>query len=248
MSDVIVRTRGLAKRFSLLKSERSVLRALKAALRFSTLRMFYPVLDDVNLEIRRGDRVALLGGNGMGKSTLMRLIAGILRPTAGSIEVHATSTGVFAGETGLQGELSVVDNIDLFGAIQGIPPAVVAEKRAEILATSGLDRIPYARGKELSSGQRRRLALSVFFHSDHELILLDESLSHVDAPFARISEERFEGWARRGKTFLVVSHEQDFLRRFCDRAIWIEDRQIRMTGSLDDVTVAYNRAQAERAG
>jgi ABC-type polysaccharide/polyol phosphate transport system ATPase subunit len=210
--------------------------------------MSYTVLDGLTFDIRRGERVALLGANGAGKSTLLRLIAGILSKTSGTLEVHAESSGVFAGDTGLASELSVVDNIELFGAIHGIAPAVLREKRAEILQTAGLAEIPYARGKELSSGQRRRLALSVFFHSNHELVLLDESLSHVDASFARLCEERFGAWSRRDTTFIVASHDQDFLRRFCDRALWMDDRKIRMAGPVGPVADAYDRAHAETSG
>jgi len=243
MSDVIVRAENVTKHFRLLRSQRTLLLAVKAFLARKSLHMSYPVLENLSFEIRRGEKIALLGTNGAGKSTLLRLLAGILEASGGTLKIPQESSGVFAGETGLYLELSVIDNIPVFGAIHGVPRAVLKRKEEEILAVAGLGELRYALTKELSSGQRRRLALSIFFQCDHEFMILDEALTHVDAAFSKKCEEQLAKWTAEGKTFVVVSHDLTFLRRHCTRALWVSDKRLKMNGPVDEVVAAYERAQ-----
>jgi ABC-type polysaccharide/polyol phosphate transport system ATPase subunit len=240
---IVVRAENVSKNFRVQKSERTVLRAARSMFsRASRLHMSYPVLQDVSFEIRHGEAVGVLGRNGSGKSTLLRLMAGILAATSGKLELTERPPAVFTGEAGLTGDLPVVDNIHLFGAVLGIGRDVLIRNETAILALSGLTELRYARTKELSSGQRRRLALSIFFHCEHDFILLDEALSHVDDAFAQVCDARFAEWARQGRTMVLVSHDLAFIRRFCRRALWIEDRRLRLSGPVDEVVAAYEAA------
>lgn len=239
----VVRVTGVTKRFRLLTAERTVLLAIKSFFRGKSLHRAHTVLENVSFEVHRGECVALLGGNGAGKSTLLRLITGILSPTTGVIETRGESSGVFAGETGLFQELSVVENIPIFGAIHGINRDLLRNRRSEILEQAGLKDLRFAMIKELSSGQRRRLALSIFFQCDHDFIVLDEALAHVDASFQRQCEERIAKWKTEGRTILVVSHDLDFVRRKCDRAIWLSNKTVRAIGPVEDVLENYEKEQ-----
>lgn len=241
--ETVVRVERVSKSYRVQKSQRTILRVLRSVFTGDSFHTRYPVLEDVTFEIRRGERVALLGRNGSGKSTLLRLIAGILNQTSGSIEVDRDVSAVFTGETGLMHDLSVTDNIDLFGAIHGIPRETTDRKRGEILELAGLSDRTLAEVRELSSGERRRLAMSIFFQCGQEFILLDEALSHVDASFGKVCEGRFAEWSRQGRTLLVVSHDLPFVRRFCGRALWIDDKRLRMSGPVGDVADAYEKAQ-----
>lgn len=233
--------RGMSKRFLLLRQEQSVFRTLAAMAGGEPLRREFWALRDIDLPMARGERVALIGRNGSGKTTFLRLACGIYAPTAGSLTVSLRPRALFRFWTGFNGDLTVVDNIYLFGAVHGIGRRHLSGKLEGILEHAGLCDLRFSFLKNLSSGQLQKLALEVFWEGEGELMIFDESLAFVDRAFAERSEARFNALAAQGTSMLVASHDMEFVRRHCTRAVWLEEGRIRMDDTAERTVEAYER-------
>lgn len=236
-----VRAERLSKRFMVLQSRRTTLRAVTALARGQALKREHWVLRDVSFEIERGEKLALLGRNGSGKTTLLRLIAGIYAPTSGRLTVADEPRALFNCEVGFHAELHVVDNLYLFGAIHGIRRRHLAPRERLVLEQAGLEHLAYALMKDLSPGQLQRLALATFAQTDSDFLILDEVLGNVDHSFAREADAYFAGLAQSEKTLIMTSHDVAFLARYCRRALWLEGGAVRMHGPFDEVAREYER-------
>jgi ABC-type polysaccharide/polyol phosphate transport system ATPase subunit len=234
-----VRCERLGKRFLVLKSQRTALRALRAFIGGEPLRREMWVLRDLTFEIARGEKVALLGRNGSGKTTLLRLVAGILEPTCGHLSVRGIPRPLFSAQVGFMSELSVVENVFLFGAVHGMDRRALRPRLPEILKTTGLEALAHAPMKDLSTGQVQRLALAVFAESDSDLVILDEVIGNVDHGFLRAADRYFRSLADSARTVVMTSHDTAFLRAYCSSALWIEDGAVRMHGAFEPVVREY---------
>jgi ABC-type polysaccharide/polyol phosphate transport system ATPase subunit len=183
--------------------------------------------------------VAVVGRNGCGKTTLLRLVAGIYQPTSGELTVLGKPRILFRSYVGFAPELPVVDNVFLFGAVHGIERHVLVEHLRAILEFSELEPLAFLPLKNLSVGQVRRLALTTFVESTSQFIILDEALDNVDADFKRRVMERLRDRLNPEKTLLMTSHDADLLTYFCNQAIWIDQAAVRMQGSVAEVMAAY---------
>lgn len=241
MSDVVLAARHLAKSFPSRRYHKTALRALRSRAGGGG----HPrreVLRDVSFELRRGDTVALVGRNGCGKSTLLRLLCGIYDPDAGEVRAASPPRVLLDAQLGVVGTLPVLDNIEVCGAIHEIDPRALRERGEAILDRAGLSDLRFAPFRDLSTGQRQRLALSIFFESDADLLLLDEAFANLDAGFAAHCESWFRDLRAGPRTALLTSHDGDLLRRHCDRALWLEKGRIHAEGGVDEVLDAYERS------
>lgn len=232
----------LSKRFLVLKSQKSLLRVLRAWASGGSLRREHWVLRDVTFEIEKGEKVALVGKNGSGKTTLLRILAGIFQQTSGALAVDQSPAALFSCSIGFLRDLPVVDNIYLFGAVHGIDRSTMAQKQEAILEMAEVDHLAYSPLKELSLGQVQRLALSIFSQAPNEFLIFDEVLANVDHGFMRKSESYFESLARSGRTLILTSHDSSFLRRYCERAIWLDGGRLRRSGPFEVVIDEYERS------
>jgi lipopolysaccharide transport system ATP-binding protein len=238
---VCVRAERLSKRFMILQSRRSAFRAVAAVVRRQALRREHWILRGVSFQIARGDKVAILGRNGSGKTTLLRMIMGIYAPTSGTLMVDVEPSALFDCDVGFNGELQVVDNLYLFGAIHGIRRRDLAPRERIVLEQAGMEHLAYARMKDLSPGQLQRLALAVFAQTKSDFLIFDEVLENVDQAFAMEAQAFFAGLARSDKTLIMTSHNAEFLARYCQSAIWLEGGAMRMHGPFDEVVREYQR-------
>lgn len=234
-----VRCERLGKRFLILRSERTALRAVRSLIGGEPLRREMWVLRELSLEIPRGAKVALLGRNGSGKTTLLRIVAGILEPTCGRIAVRGVPRPLFSAEVGFMIELSVVENVFLFGAVHGMDRRALRPRLPEILRTTGLEALAHVPLKDLSTGQIQRLALAVFAESDSDLVILDEVIGNVDHGFLRAADRYFRALAASDRTVIMTSHDTSFLRAYCSSALWIESGSVRMHGPFEPVVREY---------
>jgi ABC-2 type transport system ATP-binding protein len=244
MSEDHVLARGVEKSFFVLKYHKTVLRGLKAFVRGEGARRRYPVLRDVTFRIRRGEKVALVGRNGCGKTTLLRLIAGIYAADGGELRVAEEPCALLDASVGTLPILSLRDNVYLFGALHNIDRPTLDAQMEDILLASGLSELRYAPYRDLSKGQRHRFALSVFMRTSGSFLIFDEALTNLDTGFVNECERQFAELRGSDRTVLLTSHDSDFLRRHCDRALWLEDGRIRMDGEADEVIDAYERSFA----
>ncbi len=196
-------------------------------------------LRDVSFEVRRGEVVGIVGHNGAGKSTMLKLLSRITLPTEGTIRMRGKVSSLLEVGTGFHPELTGRDNIYLNGAILGMRKAEVNAKLEEIIAFSGIEHHIDTPVKRYSSGMRVRLGFAVAAHLEPEILIVDEVLSVGDAEFQRKSMGKMKDSAASGRTVLFVSHNMTAMRALCSRVIWLEHGRVRMQGPTEEVVGAY---------
>jgi len=199
-------------------------------------------LQDFDLRVERGGAVALIGDNGSGKSTALRLIAGIYAPTAGVIETHGRLAAVIELGVGLNPELTGTENVALYAAVMGLTRREIAQRSPEIVAFADLGDFIHEPVKYYSSGMQARLAFAVTVCVRPDVLLLDEVLAVGDQGFRARCLERLQDFRRGGGTLIVVSHDLDTVRQLCERAVWLDRGQVRLVGPIDPVVHAYTGA------
>jgi ABC-type polysaccharide/polyol phosphate transport system ATPase subunit len=177
-------------------------------------------LDGIDLAVEKGERLAVIGNNAAGKTTLLKVISGLLRPTRGEVRVQGEMILLTAFGVGLIEDLTVEDNVYLYGAIYGLERRRTRELLPEIVAWAGVAPYVGARLKTLSSGMRARLAFSVVRHMEADLFLLDETLATGDASFRKKCETFFTS-ANGSRTIIAATHDMSFVRHNCPRALWL---------------------------
>jgi ABC-type polysaccharide/polyol phosphate transport system ATPase subunit len=197
------------------------------------------VLQDVSLELRRGERLGLMGRNGCGKSTLLKIIAGIYAADAGTVAVRAPITPILELGVGWNPDLDAIDNIELLGTVMGMTLRELRGATAEILEFAGLERFAHLELRHYSSGMASRLAYAVAFRAVRDVLILDEIFAVGDAGFKERCQARYLDLHRAGHSMLLVSHDPRTITAFCDRALLLEGGRIVMTGKADAVAARY---------
>ncbi|HTZ11382.1 MAG TPA: ATP-binding cassette domain-containing protein [Candidatus Margulisiibacteriota bacterium] len=242
MSDIIVKAQNLSKRFYLRKSKKTFLRALSSLIKGSRVKDELWVLKDISFEIKKGEKIAIVGKNGCGKTTLLRIVTGIYDKTAGELEVKENPVCLFKFSVGSCGDLTVIDNIYLFGAVYGLGRSFLKNKIDDILRMAEISHMAYSALKELSTGQQARFALSVFFQVKSDFLVFDESLVSVDQGFVEKCKVYFQNLNLSHKTVIMTSHDASFLKEQCRRALWIDQGRIRAFGEAKEVIAGYERS------
>lgn len=239
MRDICVKVDKLYKRFLIIKNRPTVLRTLKALIKSESLRKEFWVLNGISFEVKKGEKLAIIGKNGSGKTTLLRILTGIYEKTSGFLKVECQPRALFNFWIGFNSELSVIDNIHLFGAIHGIKRDILSSRTSNILEMSELGNLVFCPLKELSLGQQQRLALSVFFQTASDFLIFDESLAFVDQSFAQKCEDYFQKIFIPENTIIMTSNNSSFLRRHCKTALWLDEGRIRAHGEVGAVLAEY---------
>lgn len=199
----------------------------------------YTPLEDVSFEIYRGETLGVIGGNGTGKSTLLRLIAGLLEADGGRIINHGARVSLLSLGVGFAPHLSGRENAMLSGMLLGLRRKEIAAKLDAIVEFSGLGSFIDRPLHTYSSGMRARLGFSAAIQVDPDVILIDEVLGVGDAEFKEKSKAEMERLIRSDKSVVFVSHSMASIRELCDRAILLEDGRIALDGSTSDVIRRY---------
>ncbi|MDW8135775.1 MAG: ABC transporter ATP-binding protein [Thermodesulfobacterium sp.] len=213
--------------FSFTKS----LRAFKNS-RFEALR-------DISFEVYRGETFGIIGRNGAGKSTILGLIAGVLKPTQGKVLVRGRIASLLELGGGFHWELTGRENIMLNGILLGLTREEVRKKMDAIIEFSELGEFIDQPIRVYSSGMLARLGFSVVAHLDPEILLVDEILTVGDINFQRKCLEKMLNFKKNGTTIVFVSHSMEDIKRLCDRVMWIENHNIKMIGEPEEVVSNY---------
>jgi lipopolysaccharide transport system ATP-binding protein len=244
VSDVAIRIDRLGKRYRL--GEIGVGNGLGGRLarllrgrRAATADEAIWALRDVSLEIRRGDVVGIVGANGGGKSTLLKILSRITEPTEGYAEVYGRVGSLLEVGTGFHPELTGRENIYLNGAILGMRRAEISRKLDEIVAFAEVERFLDTPVKWYSSGMYVRLAFAVAAQLEPEILLVDEVLSVGDASFQKRCLGRMEEVSRAGRTVLFVSHNMSAVKSLTRTAVWLDKGQVREEGGSAEVVNNY---------
>lgn len=212
-----------------------VIKALKRQLFYEE----FWALNNVSFEVRKGDSVGLVGMNGSGKSTMLKIIAGVLRPTKGIVETVGTIAPMRELGAGFDHDLTARENIFLNGALIGYPKEMLEERFNDIISFAGLERFVDVPIKNFSSGMLARLGFSIATIVDADILIVDEILAVGDYQFQNKCKKRIREMMERNTTVLFVSHSIEQVKEICNKAIWIDHGHIRMMGEAEEVCDAY---------
>lgn len=233
VSDVTMRFRMNADKIMSLKE--FVTAALRGKLEYQD----FTALDHISFEVKKGETFGLIGRNGAGKSTILKVISGILKPTSGSVTCYGNVVPMLELGSGFDFDLTGRENIFLNGAILGYSEKFLREKYNEIVEFSELGEFIDAPIRNYSSGMLARLAFSVATVVKPEILIVDEILSVGDAAFQEKSRKRMLELMGGGTTVLFVSHSIQQVREMCSRVLWLEQGKVKMLETVEDVCNAY---------
>jgi len=199
----------------------------------------FTALDHVSFSVQRGETLGLIGRNGAGKSTMLKVISGILKPTEGSVATHGNVVPMLELGSGFDMDLTGRENIFLNGAILGYSEDFLEKKYDEIVDFSELGGFIETPIRNYSSGMLARLAFSVASVVNPEILIVDEILSVGDAAFQEKSRKRMLELMGGGTTVLFVSHSIGQVREMCRQVAWLEQGRLKMIGAADEVCDAY---------
>src|SRR5918998_5541086 len=199
----------------------------------------FPALRGVSFTVPTGSTYGVIGRNGSGKSTMLKLVAGISKPTSGTVKVTGRISALIELGAGFHPEISGRENVFINGIMLGLTKKEIARRFDEIVEFAELKEFIDAPVKTYSSGMYMRLGFAVAIHVDPDVLLIDEVLAVGDQAFTLKCLDKFADFKRRGKTILIVTHQLDLVQRFCDEALWLDHGMVRTQGDPKRVIDAY---------
>ncbi len=217
----------------------SVVQVLEVTKEYRLKRGKKTALNRVSFQIEKGEAVGLIGRNGSGKSSLLKILAGITVADSGTVSVQGRVAALLELGAGFHPEYTGIENIYLNGTLQGKTRAETRAKLPEILDFAQIGEFVHQKVKFYSTGMFLRLAFAAAVAFEPEILLVDEALAVGDLSFQARCFQKLKECKERGATILYVSHDIDSVRRFCSRAIWLEEGMVRANGDVAEVTAAY---------
>lgn len=239
-NDVAIRVKNVGMRFHL-NHERVdnlkefVIKFIRRDLKFNE----FWALKEIDFEIKKGERLGVLGLNGSGKSTLLKVVSGVLKPSAGTVETNGVIAPLLELGAGFSAEYTGRENIYLYGAVLGYTKEFLDEKFDEIVDFSGLGEFIEVPIKNYSSGMKARLGFSIATVVEPDILILDEVLSVGDKKFRKKSEKKIMSMFDKGVTVLFVSHSLEQVQRLCDKAIILDSGRLVAKGPVDQIARIY---------
>jgi len=200
---------------------------------------YHEVLKDINLDIKKGENVALIGTNGSGKSTLLKLMTKIIYPTKGEIKTYGKLTSLLELGAGFHQDFTGRENIYFNASIFGLTAKEIDARLNDIIEFSELGEFIDTPVRTYSSGMYMRLAFSVAINVDADILLIDEILAVGDQRFQEKCFNKLTELKNSGKTIVIVSHDLESIKKLCDRGIWIYEGNVRMDDKIDKVVSEY---------
>ena len=199
-------------------------------------------LRDIDLNLVEGDRLGVVGRNGSGKSTLCRALAGILKPTRGSVSSQGTVVPLLGFGAALQPELSGVQNVRLMARLMGCSVGDLENIQDEVVRETELGSWLHEPVGHYSTGMRARLAFIVATSISADVLLVDEALGAGDLAFRQRAMQRLTMFMQKARVLVMVSHQLQEIQKNCNKVVWMEDGMIRSLGETDDVLQQYKEA------
>jgi ABC-2 type transport system ATP-binding protein len=250
--DVAIDVRDLGVRYSLRFTRRTTLRkSFTNLMTRNTGEQSFWALQDVNFRLVNGESLAVIGPNGAGKSTLLQVLAGIITPSAGVVDVRGHISSLLTLGAGFDTELTGRENVRLAGAFMGIDHDEMLRRTPEIIAFADLGRFIDAPLKTYSSGMRARLGFAIATTVDPDVLLLDEVLSTGDQVFREKSKARVLELVKQAKAIVLVTHDMYWVTEFCNRAILLEKGKVVAEGDPAEVVgihEAHSAVSRQAAG
>ena len=245
MDNTIISIKNVTMNFNMPKEKvdnvkEYIIRKLKRKLSFDK----FTALDNVSIDIQKGEVVGIIGLNGSGKSTLLKLVSGILKPSEGEITTNGTISPLIELGAGFDMELTTRENIFLNGSVLGFERSFIREKYDEILDFAELRDFENVAIKNFSSGMVARLGFSIATLVKPDILIVDEILAVGDFLFQQKCERRIADMMSGGTTVLIVSHSIEQIERLCSRILWLDKGKVRMIGDTTTVCEQYKNIQA----
>jgi len=199
-------------------------------------------LNDISFDVYHGETLGIIGRNGAGKSSLLRMLAGIVDPDKGRIINHGVTASLLSLQVGFVNYLTGRENAILSGMMLGLSKSDVLNRMDEIREYSDIGDFFDQPVNSYSSGMRARLGFSVAIYVNPDVILLDEVLGVGDIEFREKSSKTIKSIIKSDKTVVLVSHNGSVIKQLCDRVIWVDDMQTKMQGDPDDVVLCYEES------
>lgn len=199
----------------------------------------FKALDDLSITIKNGDRLGIIGGNGAGKSTFLKAVAGIYIPSKGKIMVDGMVAPLLEIGSGFHPELTGRENLRMNCALLGLSKKEIQMKEDEIIDFSGLREFIDMQVKYYSTGMNLRLGFSINSSIDPDILLIDEFFAGGDMEFINKSSHRIKQMIKKSRILVMVSHEMHYIREFCNRVIWVSHGKIVADGEVEKVINSY---------
>ena len=241
-NDIAISVKNVTKEFTVYEDKSYFLKEKIGHLGRNKKRK-HVVLHDINLDIKRGQSVALIGVNGCGKSTLLKLLNQIIYPEKGKIEINGKVSSMIELGAGFNTDFTGRENIYFNASMYGLGKKDVDPIIDQIIEFSELGEFIETPVRTYSSGMYMRLAFSIAVNVQAEILLIDEILAVGDAHFQQKCLDKMKELKAQGKTMVFVSHSIPQVKSFCDRAVWIKEGNMVMDGTVDEVTDAYLKEQ-----
>lgn len=199
------------------------------------------ILNDVSFSVKKGEIFGILGRNGIGKTTLLRLISGIYKPDNGKIIVNGRLVPFLGVGVGFHPELTAIANVNLYGVLLGISRNEINEKVNDIIKFAELEKFADSKLIHFSAGMSARLAFSTAIHVRPDILLMDEIISVGDIAFQQKCFETCLSLKKKGKSIILVTHSLEPVKQYCDRAILLNNGKIEVSGNPELVINEYQR-------
>ena len=235
-----IRAEGLGIRFRRNRRGRRSFKDLLAGRRRRTRPGEFWALRNLTIEVRPGEAIGVVGRNGQGKSTLLKLVAGVMMPDEGRVVVTGGVAPLIEITGGFVDDLTVRDNVNLTAGLHGMPTREIAQRFDEIIEFAELEKFVDTPYKHLSSGMKVRLAFAVISRLEEPIILVDEVLAVGDKAFREKCYTRIEELLAGGRTLFFVSHSEKDLLRFCTRGLYLDKGALVLDSSIREVVDRYN--------
>lgn len=237
-SSLAIQVRNLTKSYHIYTNPKYRLLQMLCRGRKEYFKVF-SALNNVSFDVNKGDSVGILGHNGAGKSTLLQVLTGTLAPTSGTIQTNGRIAALLELGAGFNPEFTGKENVYMNAAILGLSKTEIEEKYEDILAFADIGEFIHRPVKTFSSGMYVRLAFSVAVHIEPEILIIDEALAVGDIRFQMKCLQHMEGLKARGTTILFVSHSPEQVKRFCNKAIWLDSGKVKAIGSSSEICDQY---------
>lgn len=239
-TDLAIQVRDLGVRFRRNRRGRRSLKDLFAGASRRIRPDEFWALRNVSFDVTPGESIGVVGRNGQGKSTLLKLVAGVLLPDEGAVTVHGGVAPLIEITGGFVGDLTVRENVRLTSGLHGMSKAEVSRRFDSIIAFAELEDFVDTPYKHLSNGMKVRLAFSVVSQLEEPILLVDEVLAVGDKAFREKCYRRIDELLAEGRTLFFVSHNEKDLRRFCTRGLYLAKGALKLDAPIAEVLDAYN--------